>query len=326
MLTVDHRFALSNPALLSAPSKKSFSSVSSPILACSRLRRCVATAGSENVSRPALELRLPRCDLIGVHVELLRKLSQCAITLDGSKRHLCLQGRCVVPARNCRRCTRSLLICWAQRARRQAETPPIVLFRFSKAGSNREPCAGEPRCIQLDDIRPTSVTEEREVLYPWHPWFERRVFVHEVVDRGCARIFRCAETAREADVLRHGASRIAARGLRRFGATEGADFEAFGGVCISMVEARRLVPYRWKERPMRRLDRHRHARQLDLSGPTGRVWKGRQLPEKLEAVRHGFAGAPHSGLARLISRINWRTSSGTVGRPRRGLDRQANRL
>src|SRR6266700_3202625 len=33
VLTVDHRFALSNPALLSAPSKKSFSSVSSPILA-----------------------------------------------------------------------------------------------------------------------------------------------------------------------------------------------------------------------------------------------------------------------------------------------------
>src|SRR6266545_6885060 len=35
MPTVDHRFALSNPALVSAPSKKSFSSVSSPILACS---------------------------------------------------------------------------------------------------------------------------------------------------------------------------------------------------------------------------------------------------------------------------------------------------
>src|SRR5256714_10259607 len=35
LLTVDNRFALSNPALVSAPSKKSFSSVSSPILACS---------------------------------------------------------------------------------------------------------------------------------------------------------------------------------------------------------------------------------------------------------------------------------------------------
>src|SRR4249920_1420656 len=35
VFTVNHRFALSNPALLSAPSKKSFSSVSSPIFACS---------------------------------------------------------------------------------------------------------------------------------------------------------------------------------------------------------------------------------------------------------------------------------------------------
>src|SRR5476651_451304 len=43
VLTVDHRFALSNPALVSAPSKKSFSSVSSPILACSDF---TSTAGS----------------------------------------------------------------------------------------------------------------------------------------------------------------------------------------------------------------------------------------------------------------------------------------
>src|SRR5499433_4287302 len=43
VLTVDHRFALSNPALVSAPSKKSFSSVSSPILACSDF---MSTAGS----------------------------------------------------------------------------------------------------------------------------------------------------------------------------------------------------------------------------------------------------------------------------------------
>ncbi|MCA3314713.1 MAG: hypothetical protein ING06_16780 [Roseomonas sp.] len=34
-LTVDHRFALSNPALVSAPAKKSFVSVNSPIFAWS---------------------------------------------------------------------------------------------------------------------------------------------------------------------------------------------------------------------------------------------------------------------------------------------------
>jgi hypothetical protein len=46
------------------------------------------------------KLGFPRCDLIEVHVELLRQLSQCSITLDGSKRHLRLEGRCVVPARS----------------------------------------------------------------------------------------------------------------------------------------------------------------------------------------------------------------------------------
>jgi hypothetical protein len=37
MIAVNHRLALSNPALSSALSKKSFSSVSSPIFACSAL-------------------------------------------------------------------------------------------------------------------------------------------------------------------------------------------------------------------------------------------------------------------------------------------------
>src|SRR5499427_8008095 len=46
---VNHRFALSNPALLSAPSKKSFSSVSSPILACSAF---TSTTGSASLPPP----------------------------------------------------------------------------------------------------------------------------------------------------------------------------------------------------------------------------------------------------------------------------------
>src|SRR5215469_9248807 len=47
--TVDHRFAPSSPALLSAPSKKSFSSVSSPILACSNF---TSTTGSASLPPP----------------------------------------------------------------------------------------------------------------------------------------------------------------------------------------------------------------------------------------------------------------------------------
>src|ERR1700722_4759946 len=44
--TVDHRFALNSPALVSAPSKKSFSSVSSPILACSDFTSTAGCAAS----------------------------------------------------------------------------------------------------------------------------------------------------------------------------------------------------------------------------------------------------------------------------------------
>src|ERR1017187_6077758 len=52
VLGVDHRFALSSPALVSAPSKKSFSSVSSPILAWRVLRSTVAVAASAFASLP----------------------------------------------------------------------------------------------------------------------------------------------------------------------------------------------------------------------------------------------------------------------------------
>src|SRR5271166_7187226 len=93
-----------------------------------RLRGSAAATRTEHIGCPFLQLRLPRCNLIGVHVELLRKLSQCSIAFDGRERHLRLEGRCsgaVV-------CSLFLLIRWAQRARCQAETPLIVLCRFPK--------------------------------------------------------------------------------------------------------------------------------------------------------------------------------------------------
>src|ERR1700724_1732013 len=55
------------------------------------MRCSVAAAGTENIGSPALELRFPRCDLIGVDIELFRQLSQCSIALDGGKRHLRLE-------------------------------------------------------------------------------------------------------------------------------------------------------------------------------------------------------------------------------------------
>src|ERR1700716_3984488 len=98
MSTVDHRFALSNPALVSAPSKKSFSSVSSPILACSDFTSTAGTAGgppprSENLRSIALKLRFPRRNLIGVNVEMLGQLGYRPVALDGCQRHHRLEGR-----------------------------------------------------------------------------------------------------------------------------------------------------------------------------------------------------------------------------------------
>jgi hypothetical protein len=40
-------------------------------------------SGPKTSATPALQLRFPRCDLIGMNVELLRQLSQCSIALDG---------------------------------------------------------------------------------------------------------------------------------------------------------------------------------------------------------------------------------------------------
>src|SRR5258708_39351114 len=57
-------------------------------------------AGTEHIGCPFLELRLPRCDLIGVDLELLRKLSKGSIALQGRKRYFRLEGRRVVPARS----------------------------------------------------------------------------------------------------------------------------------------------------------------------------------------------------------------------------------
>ena len=34
-------------------------------------------------------------------------------------------------------------------------------------------------------------TEEREVLYPWHPWFRRVVWVHKAFEKRASDVFRC---------------------------------------------------------------------------------------------------------------------------------------
>jgi len=69
-----------------------------------RLPGSAAAARTEHFGCPFLKLRVPRCDLIGVDVEMLRQLNQCPIALDGGKRHSHLEGRCVVSARSSAHC------------------------------------------------------------------------------------------------------------------------------------------------------------------------------------------------------------------------------
>src|SRR5439155_17359744 len=46
-------------------------------------RRSVTVTWPEHIGGAAFKLRFPRCDLIGMDVELLRQLSQCSVAQGG---------------------------------------------------------------------------------------------------------------------------------------------------------------------------------------------------------------------------------------------------
>ena len=83
VVTVPHRFALSYPTLVSAPSKKSFSSVSCPILACNAFK---STGGStaKDLGRSRAEFPFPPCNLIGMYVKPLCQFSQRFIAANAT--------------------------------------------------------------------------------------------------------------------------------------------------------------------------------------------------------------------------------------------------
>ena len=62
--------------------------------------RGFSAARTENIGRSCFELRFSGRDLVGVHVELLRKLRKRSIAFDGRNGHFGLESRCVVPARS----------------------------------------------------------------------------------------------------------------------------------------------------------------------------------------------------------------------------------
>ena len=98
VITVDHCFALSNPAMVSARSKKSFSSANWPILACSGARSTGATTrlpAPKTSAAPRKQLALPVQDLAGVHLVLLARLGHRLVVTQGGQGNLCLERRTV---------------------------------------------------------------------------------------------------------------------------------------------------------------------------------------------------------------------------------------
>ena len=60
-------------------------------------------------------------------------------------------------------------------------------------GSN----GGALRCTT--ERQNTHVIDRREVLYRWHPWFGRSVYVHEMIDKPGDAVFRCNCTGGRSD-------------------------------------------------------------------------------------------------------------------------------
>src|SRR6202011_613241 len=132
VLTVDHRFALSSPALLSAPSKKSFSSVSSPILACSDFTSTAGVLGAV-LPDPKMSEALPSSCAFQV-VIWLGWTSKCSASWPSVRSPLmAASATLALKAGVWFRRGRLFIVSpdsLAQRARCQAESPLIVLFRF----------------------------------------------------------------------------------------------------------------------------------------------------------------------------------------------------
>jgi hypothetical protein len=57
------------------------------------------------------------------------------------------------------------------------------------------PSACGPHCTTRQHN--THRTEEREVVYPWHPWFGLAVFVHETMKRDGAGVLRCSQSSED---------------------------------------------------------------------------------------------------------------------------------
>ena len=83
-------------------------------------------------------------------------------------------------------------------AHRQAHETQCVRCA-EPVGLSAHPCPRTGVCASHCTTRQHNAhrTEEREVLYPWHPWFGRVVFVHETVNKGGVLVLRCSQSSEE---------------------------------------------------------------------------------------------------------------------------------
>jgi hypothetical protein len=136
-------------------------------------------------------------------------------------------------------------------------------------------------------------TEEREVLYPWHPWFGRVVFVHETTKRGGAGVLRCSQSSEEGarcletpewmfdraaccGMVRGESPRVSRAALYRLKALISG---GFGGSSGGVIEARSYsLSYKGEA------DAPSGSRSANLSAPTRRVTPtGRDLSPALSS-------------------------------------------
>jgi len=88
--------------------------------------------------------------------------------------------------------------------------------RMSSASDSRCRCEGGAGCTSRKHN--THITESREVLYGWHPWFGRMAWIFNVVEKNGEIILRCAldplETARVSEMPQWMFDPVACRHIR----------------------------------------------------------------------------------------------------------------
>src|SRR5690349_1464319 len=131
--TVNHRFALSRPALPSAPDKKSFSSVSSPIFACN-VFTSTAGAAVPDPEAPNTSAALPTSCAFHAVIWFGCTSNCCANSASVFSPLMAAKATFALKAGLCVRRVRFVMLAPDPRhlRRSQADSPLIALFEFGQ--------------------------------------------------------------------------------------------------------------------------------------------------------------------------------------------------